>query len=74
MKRWTTGLKAALLLAMVPAFPAAADTPSTLVLVSGGDTDVSRDGGATWTAAVLVNRDSAWATIPCTAWIGDGAS
>lgn len=80
MRRWTTGLTAALLLAMAPAFPAAADTPSTLVLVSGGAafgaadpaTDVSRDGGATWADAQVMIPVSSYAVIPGTAWINDG--
>ena len=80
MNRWALATAAGLTLAaLVPAFPAAAATPTTIELVSGAgpvgspdpDTDMSLDGGTTYQDAVIVAPHFLYSALPGAGWVSD---
>ncbi|GAA3183847.1 hypothetical protein GCM10010531_42610 [Blastococcus jejuensis] len=83
MKRWALVTAAGLTLAAVaPAFPAAAATPTTVELVSGGapvassdpHTHMSLDSGETWQPAVVVPPHVLYDVFPGSGWISDASA
>jgi len=46
-------------------------SPVTAEIVSGAATEVSTDGGATWSPATLPTPHSSWAVMPGTLWVSD---
>lgn len=82
MKRWAMCTVVALAGVAGSALPAAAVVPQTLELVSGAgplwtadpDTQVSTDGGATWSPAVIVPPyPGAYDVLPGTQWVSNDA-
>lgn len=77
MKRWAMGTVVAVSAVVLPALPAAATTPESLVLVSGDaslgsqdpHTEMSLDGGRSWGPAVVSQPHYLYDVIPGTGWI-----